>query len=710
MADTTATADTGDTACAPHTGTPAVALGRGCGGGGVGSIEATATDQVCVDETVTEVPGTAEGGGCGCTMTGPMPSLAWLVLAYALLRRGVLVGLLCLVPIVANAQVDAQRPTVDGGDWLLLQEPELGVPWTGAASLSLNHGRELSRVVGGPEGGPKLQRVTTQQLDVSAMLGSWVRVGFALPNHTRIVFADSPRTRVWGDTSLWVAIPLTEADDRAVEDRGLSGTFAIRTDLPTGAPEVWLGGPGAVHATFAVGGPLGPFRVNGTLGGRFQAPIALPGVVWGNSLQWGLGMRVDPWGPLFVAAEGAGRTPVRFYAGEPQDYASELIGVVGVRPGGVLSVSAGAGAGTAQGVGSPGLRVLGALDLRPRTLPDRDADGLADLRDLCPSRPEDVDGFRDADGCPDEDNDQDGIADVTDDCPMVPENPNGVEDFDGCPELATRVSVVVQTAGDADVVTVVLGEEAVQSFPGEPVEQLVRELEVEVTGRAPRHREVTQTVELAGRDAVVVELVLPEQDYGWLEVVASGPEGPLEAVASVEEQVLDGVTELPAGTVPLHVEADGYLPVDLKVLVPVGETLRLPITLTPTGVRVDGDRLEVGDRTTFAVNEAEVADDDPALLHVLAWLRAHDEVELLRVEGHADGQGSSRYNYELSQKRAEAVVAWLVGRGIAGERLQAVGSGEALAAEADAEESRRVGFLVLVWRDDDQAAKGDDGP
>jgi hypothetical protein len=68
------------------------------------------------------------------------------------------------------------------------------------------------------------------------------------------------------------------------------------------------------------------------------------------------------------------------------------------------------------------------------TGPDRDADGVADVDDLCPSLPEDRDGFEEEDGCPDPDNDRDGVLDVSDGCPNDPETRNGHQDDDGCPD------------------------------------------------------------------------------------------------------------------------------------------------------------------------------------------------------------------------------------------------------------------------------------
>lgn len=65
---------------------------------------------------------------------------------------------------------------------------------------------------------------------------------------------------------------------------------------------------------------------------------------------------------------------------------------------------------------------------------DTDGDGLDDEGDRCPTEPEDVDGFMDDDGCPDPDNDGDGIKDEVDQCVGEPEDRDGHEDIDGCPD------------------------------------------------------------------------------------------------------------------------------------------------------------------------------------------------------------------------------------------------------------------------------------
>jgi outer membrane protein OmpA-like peptidoglycan-associated protein len=62
--------------------------------------------------------------------------------------------------------------------------------------------------------------------------------------------------------------------------------------------------------------------------------------------------------------------------------------------------------------------------------PDSDGDGITDSKDRCPQQAEDKDGFQDEDGCPDPDNDGDGVADARDACP----NEAGVAANKGCPD------------------------------------------------------------------------------------------------------------------------------------------------------------------------------------------------------------------------------------------------------------------------------------
>jgi outer membrane protein OmpA-like peptidoglycan-associated protein len=70
------------------------------------------------------------------------------------------------------------------------------------------------------------------------------------------------------------------------------------------------------------------------------------------------------------------------------------------------------------------------------------------------------------------------------------------------------------------------------------------------------------------------------------------------------------------------------------------------------------------------------AESDEMLQQMLAVLQA-DPGANVDIVGHTDWVGTDAYNLGLSQRRAQAVVDWLIAHGIARERLNAVGRGEA---------------------------------
>lgn len=73
---------------------------------------------------------------------------------------------------------------------------------------------------------------------------------------------------------------------------------------------------------------------------------------------------------------------------------------------------------------------------------------------------------------------------------------------------------------------------------------------------------------------------------------------------------------------------------------------------------------------------------------------------IIEVGGHTDDKGSAASNTRLSQKRANSVVSYLSSKGIASERLQPIGYGEAdpLVPNTSAEnraKNRRIAFRVM---------------
>jgi outer membrane protein OmpA-like peptidoglycan-associated protein len=118
-------------------------------------------------------------------------------------------------------------------------------------------------------------------------------------------------------------------------------------------------------------------------------------------------------------------------------------------------------------------------------------------------------------------------------------------------------------------------------------------------------------------------------------------------------------------------------------------------------VKIVGNKIEILDIVYFALNRATIERRSLSLLDEVARvIAAHPEITKVRAEGHTDDQGDDAYNKDLSQRRADAVRAYLVKKGLAPERLEAVGFGEEQpkadnTTKAGRATNRRVEFTIL---------------
>jgi outer membrane protein OmpA-like peptidoglycan-associated protein len=104
----------------------------------------------------------------------------------------------------------------------------------------------------------------------------------------------------------------------------------------------------------------------------------------------------------------------------------------------------------------------------------------------------------------------------------------------------------------------------------------------------------------------------------------------------------------------------------------------------------------------FAYNDANVRTEDSAALDRFAnVVQKHYTGAKVTVEGFADPAGSARYNLALSKRRAEAVKAYVAGKGLDPSLVEAIGNGEtrqvnrgAYGDQPGAELNRRVVFVI----------------
>jgi OOP family OmpA-OmpF porin len=88
--------------------------------------------------------------------------------------------------------------------------------------------------------------------------------------------------------------------------------------------------------------------------------------------------------------------------------------------------------------------------------------------------------------------------------------------------------------------------------------------------------------------------------------------------------------------------------------------------------------LTVTSTELFEFNQATLTGEARAKLDKEVVARAKDfgNIALVHVDGHADRLGSPQYNQQLSEKRAEAVRAYLVSKGFDASRIETLGSGK----------------------------------
>ncbi len=109
-----------------------------------------------------------------------------------------------------------------------------------------------------------------------------------------------------------------------------------------------------------------------------------------------------------------------------------------------------------------------------------------------------------------------------------------------------------------------------------------------------------------------------------------------------------------------------------------------------------GEVVFVSSPSMFAFNSADLtAQDKKALSDVAARLNSSGNADKkLVANGYASMEGPASYNVDLSQRRAAAVKSYLVGAGVAADRISTKGYGATDAFGPKYRDNRRVEVVV----------------
>ncbi|MEL6343676.1 MAG: OmpA family protein, partial [Myxococcota bacterium] len=378
-----------------------------------------------------------------------------------------------------------------------------------------------------------------------------------------------------------------------------------------------------------------------------------------------------------TSLELAGNVP---YSGAGESGSIPVEGLLGgwLRPGARdVVVRAGVGTGITGGVGAPRIRGILAVAYEPPTGADVDDDGIVDMLDNCPTRPEDVDGDRDRDGCPEPTAVTFRFIDavtgqrVSDVAYRIDERPHTPDE-----------SVVQVSTGSHELVA-------------EAPNYKVSRMDLVIPG-GPRQ---TVTVTMDALSPATVAFRVQDMDGRPLKDVTW-------EVDAVEQGTLDvaGIRlRLSPITYRFAAVAPGYLKRSRIVQLQPGDVLRLDIQLKATTIEVSEERIELNQKIAFEGRKETFEEASIPLLDDLATvLQEYPEIRRLRIEGHTDSRGDASANLDLSEKRAQAVMEYLISRGIEPTRLRTEGLGESRPLDTRAsllayERNRRIELIVEEW-------------
>jgi OOP family OmpA-OmpF porin len=553
-----------------------------------------------------------------------------------------------------------------------------------------------------------VETLVTGELLGSLTLVPQVQLGLRLPytfSHGAGVITDPNSTAVgqqtWsglrgsglGDPMLDVKIRVAGSpSDRHVFGVSFFGTAPVAHNI-SGTKNTYIGDWSPTAGGRAIYDLLyGRFNLGINVGGAYRREAYVGGAKLGPEARFGgaVGFQISP----VLAAIGEVFGATRFGVGSGTNALEGALALQLHPLDSDLFFLGGLGLGLTEGVGVPRMRIFAGINF-VREASDQDNDGLQDAKDQCMTAPEDMDGFQDADGCPDPDNDGDGMADAKDKCPNEPETKNGFQDEDGCPdEVADRDQDGIP---DADDKCPDQGGSTVVNRKGD------------YYGCPDRDKDGLP-------DKIDKCPVDPEDTDGFQDADGcSDPDNDGDGIADSDDQCVDQ-PEVRNGfqdddgcpdSVP-DTDRDG-LPDDKDRCPQAPENYNgfqdddgCPDRGNAL-VEIRTDDIAIRDVVNFAKDSDKIIGPKSFLVldAVAAALVHHPEIFQIEVSGHTDNQGDPDHNRDLSKRRAAAVVEYMHGRGVESRRMTAAGFGpdKAVASNKTAAgraKNRRVEFTILA--------------
>jgi peptidoglycan-associated lipoprotein len=158
--------------------------------------------------------------------------------------------------------------------------------------------------------------------------------------------------------------------------------------------------------------------------------------------------------------------------------------------------------------------------------------------------------------------------------------------------------------------------------------------------------------------------------FSWKWAVLALSVAALMAVGCAKKQTVK--SEGAPGAAPAAV---GEAPVKEAPPAPGAVAPAMPPAEAP-GVAVTEEKLSQFDDVRFDFDKSEVKEDGRKTCRVVAdYLKKHPQARML-VEGHCDERGTAEYNMALGERRATAVMTYLVSLGVPKAALSTVSFGK----------------------------------